>query len=105
MAITYTWTVTNMSVLQTPEPDFVVRANWLCSGVDGEYSASIGASSSFTDVEGGTFTAYSDLTEAEVLAWIWAKDGKEGAEANVEGQIESQKNPPVSPTVEPLPWS
>ena len=104
MAITYTWTVTNMSVLQTPEPDFVVRANWLCSGVDGEYSASIDASSSFTDVEGGTFTAYSDLTEAEVLAWIWAKDGKESAEANVEGQIESQKNPPVSPTAEPLPW-
>ena len=35
MAITYTWTIESMSVLQTPDPDFVVTANWLCSGTDG----------------------------------------------------------------------
>ena len=36
MAITYTWTVQNMSVLQTPQPDFVVNAGWNCVGVDSD---------------------------------------------------------------------
>ena len=48
MAITYTWTIESMSVLQTPDPDFVVTANWLCSGTDGTNVAEIGGSSTFT---------------------------------------------------------
>jgi hypothetical protein len=107
MAITYTWTVTNMSVLQTPQPDFVVHAQWLCSGVEGDYSAKIGGNESLPDVEGDSFTSYADLTESQVLDWVWEQmgpNGKPNSEANVEGQINSEKNPPVSPTSEPLPW-
>ena len=107
MAITYTWTVTNMSVLQTPQPDFVVNAEWLCSGVEDAYSGEIGGVQSFPDQQGDDFVPYANLTEAEVLGWIWEQmgaNGKSNSEACVEGQIESEKNPPVSPTQEPLPW-
>ena len=107
MAITYTWTVTNMSVLQTPQPNFVVNAEWLCSGVEDAYSAEIGGVQSFPDQQGADFVPYANLTEAEVLGWIWEQmgaNGKSNSEACVEGQIESEKNPPVSPTQEPLPW-
>lgn len=107
MAITYTWTVTNMSVLQTPQPDFVVSAEWLCGGVDGDYSADMSGIQSFPDQQGDNFVPYADLTESEVLDWIWeqmGENGKSNTEACVEGQIESEKNPPVSPTSEALPW-
>lgn len=107
MAITYTWTVTNMSVLQTPQPDFVVGAQWLCSGVEGDNSGEISGSQSFPDQQGDNFVPYADLTESQVLDWVWeqmGENGKSNSEACVEGQIESEKNPPVSPTPEPLPW-
>lgn len=107
MAITYAWTVTNMSVLQTPQPDFVVKADWLCSGVEGAYSEEISGSEYFPDVQGDSFVPYADLTETLVLDWVWEQmgpNGKPSAEGCVEGQIESEKNPPVSPTSEPIPW-
>ena len=107
MAITYTWTVTNMSVLQTPQPDFVVGAQWICSGVEGAYTGEIGGIQSFPDVQGDSFTSYADLTESQVLDWVWDQIGEGGRssfEACVAGQIDSQKNPIVSPTSEPLPW-
>lgn len=107
MAITYTWTVTNMSVLQTPQPDFVVDAQWLCTGVDGEYSGEIASNQRFADQQGESFVPYADLTESMVLGWIWdqmGEDGKANWESTVAGQIESEKNPPVSPTPEALPW-
>tara|TARA_R110000803_G_scaffold119732_1_gene187966 strand:+ start:1187 stop:1477 length:291 start_codon:yes stop_codon:yes gene_type:complete len=96
-----------MSVLQTPQPDFVVDATFLCSGVEGAYSGETGGTQRFPDVQGDNFVPYATLTESEVLDWIWDQmgpNGKSNAEACVEGQIESEKNPPVSPTSEPLPW-
>jgi hypothetical protein len=107
MAITYTWTITSMSVLQTPDPDFVVIANWLCSGTDGTNVAEIDGRSTLTQEEGSTFIPYADLTEAIVLGWVDDELGENGinsAQKCVEGQINSIVNPPVSPTSEPLPW-
>ena len=108
MAITYTWTVDRMSVLQTPNPDDVVSAQWLCTGTDGTNTADIGGSSDFVvGEERGTFIPYADLTEADVLGWIsdvLGVNGISSAEGCVEGQINSIVSPPVSPTAEPLPW-
>ena len=108
MAITYTWTVDSMSVLQTPDPDYVVISEWTCAGTDGTNSAEIGGGSRFSSDQVGVFVPYADLTEEIVLGWINEDLGVNGisnTEANVEGQINSIINPPVSPTVEPLPWA
>tara|TARA_R110000744_G_scaffold149029_2_gene262121 strand:- start:734 stop:1057 length:324 start_codon:yes stop_codon:yes gene_type:complete len=107
MAITYTWTIESMSVLQTPEPDFVVIVNWLCSGTDGTNVAESGGNSTFTQQEGPTFVPYANLTETLVLGWVTDELGENGvtsAEGCVEGQINSIVTPPVSPTPKPLPW-
>tara|TARA_R110000772_G_scaffold264129_2_gene384470 strand:+ start:399 stop:689 length:291 start_codon:yes stop_codon:yes gene_type:complete len=96
-----------MSVLQTPDPDFVVTANWVCSGTDGTNVAEIGGSSTFTQQEGPAFVPYADLTEVLVLGWVADELGENGvssAECCVEGQINSIVTPPVSPTSDPLPW-
>lgn len=107
MATNFTWTVDQMYTLDTPEPGFVVNVLWTLTGVDGQYTASIGGNSQFT-VQEGTFTPYSQLTQAQVIGWVQAALGADGVanfEANVQGQINSMITPPVSPQNTPLPWS
>jgi hypothetical protein len=96
-----------MYTLDTPEPGFVVNVLWTLTGVDGQYTASIGGNSQFT-VQEGTFTPYSQLTQAQVIGWVQAALGADGVanfEANVQGQINSMITPPVSPQNTPLPWA
>ena len=107
MATTYTWTIDQMYTLDTPEPGFVVNVLWTLTGVDGQYTASIGGNSQFT-VQEGTFTPYSQLTQAQVIGWVQDSLGPDGVanfEANVQGQINSMITPPVSPQNTPLPWA
>ena len=110
MATTYTWEVTNLyTVPATNEPDYVVTALYNVVGVDGDYSAELSNSAQFEVIEDQPdFTPYADLTEAQVLGWIQTQLGTDGVanlEACIQGQIDSQINPPVSPENTPLPWA
>lgn len=80
----------------------VSTVGWRCNGVDGEYSATVYGTASLP-APSDTFTAYDQLTQEQILDWVWANGvDKEAFEAQVSNQIESQKNPPlVKPT---LPW-
>ena len=105
MSTTITWNISQLDcVPQAPEgADYVVTAHWQCTGVDGVYSGQVYSTTSFAVVE-GAFTAYADLTQDQVLGWVWANGvDKDATEAAVEGQIEAQKNPPI--VAPPLPWS
>ena len=110
MSTTYTWSVTNLYTIPvTPnEPDYVVTALYILSGTDGTYSAEISNSAQFEVIsDDPNFTPYANLTEAQVLGWIQTQLGPDGVsnlEACVQGQIDSQANPPVSPENTPLPW-
>lgn len=102
---TITWNISQLDcVPQAPEgADYVVTAHWQCNGVDGVYSGQVYSTTSFAVVE-GAFTAYADLTQDQVLGWIWDNGvDKDATEAAVEGQIEAQINPPI--VAPPLPWS
>jgi hypothetical protein len=102
---TITWSISQLDcVPQAPEgADFVVTVHWQCTGVDGVYSGQVYSTTSFAVVE-GAFTAYADLTQDQVLGWVWANGvDKDATEAAVEGQIEAQINPPI--VAPPLPWS
>lgn len=106
MATVYAWKINNMWTIDTPDPGFVCNVEWTLSGVDGEYSASVNGGTSFA-VQEGTFTPYDQLTEEQVLGWVQAALGPDGVanyESNVQGQINSLINPPVSPQEQPLPW-
>lgn len=108
MEITYTWTVNSMSVLQTPDPNYVVIVEWTCVGTDGTNTCDIGGTSEFSSSQEGAFIPYEDLTELMVLEWVSADLGVAGVsntEDCVKGQINSIVTPPVSPTAEPLPWA
>jgi hypothetical protein len=101
----FTTTITAMYTMQQPDPNYVVNVLWEVTGVDGEYTASIGGNTTFNSADQtGPVIPYADLTEAVVLSWIPA-DALASAQACVQGQIDSMITPPVSPQNTALPWA
>jgi len=107
MATTYTTTITNMYTVSTPDPDYVVNVLFTVSGTDGTHTASIDGNIQFAQEAKETgFIPYANLTEAIVLGWInEATDNQANYYANIDGQIASMINPPVSPSSQALPWT
>lgn len=108
MAITYTWTITSLACLPTAGSltDYVVVADWTCTGTDGTYSGSLSNMVTFTvDPYKTDYVPYPDLTEDEVIEWTQAALGPDilqSVYAAINAQIETQ----ISPTIitPPLPW-
>lgn len=106
---TYTWAVTALytETIGT-EQDYVVIANYEVIGVDGEHSASLSNIARFSTESVETFIPYAELTNDIVIGWIQDElgvDGVSNLEACIQGQIDSQINPPVVPVITPLPWA
>ena len=87
-----------------PDHNEVITAHWTASKTDGEYTASgYGADSFQPDPDSPDFIPFDQLTEADVVGWLTAKDGwAEDLEARLDADIERQKNPPV---LHGLPWA
>ena len=101
MAITYNWTIANLE--HNVADGGVIVAHWRVSAEDGEYTASAYGTAGFTpDPTAAGFVPYADLTEADVLAWVWGSVDKDEMEANLAQQIEDQKAPK---TEAGLPWA
>jgi hypothetical protein len=110
MSATITWVIEWMSVKPTEGTltDVVVTAGWRCSGAETAgtpakaYADSIYGAASFPMPE-GTFTPYDQLTQEQVLGWVWASGvDKTATEASVQTSIDNAISPPVVQL--PLPW-
>ena len=82
-------------------------AHWTATKQDGDYTASAYGSIGLPakDPSDPTFVAYEDITEAQAIAWVEDAMGEEqlaALEANLDGQIEAQKNPT---SASGTPWS
>jgi len=105
MTTTYTTTVTNLYTIPNPA-GYVVNAVFEVTGTDGTNTASIDGNCQFTPTEGQNIIPFDQLTQAQVIGWInEATDNQASYYANIDGQIASQINPPVSPANTPLPWA
>jgi hypothetical protein len=106
---TYTWNVTALYTETVDgEQNYVVIANYEVTGVDWTYTASLSNIARFSTASVSPFIPYADLTEDTVIDWIQqdlGPDGVSNLEACIQGQINSQINPPVVPVNTPLPWS
>jgi len=103
---TFTTTIDAMYTLQTPDPDYVVNVIFTVTGVDGQYTASIGGNVQFSSADApAAFIPYSDLTQTIVLSWIDESGQLPNLQACVQGQIDSMITPPVSPVNTTLPWA
>ena len=87
--MTTTWTI---STLDSNTADgFVTTAHWTATAVDGEHTASIYATVSWS--EGTPAIPYANLTEATVLNWVWESVDKTATESALAAQIALLKNP------------
>jgi len=112
MSATINWRVGVMECYPTYEQntDVVFTVHWDCTGYEifsgSTYNGRVYGSTGVTYHSGSAFTSYDDLTQPQVLGWVWDAMGsgsKENYEANVQTQINNQINPPV--VTPPLPWS
>ena len=98
MAINTTWSVSNMTHVDADGG--VILAYWSLVAVsDGEggETATEGGKARFTyDASSSDYIAYDDLTEADVLGWIWEanKEGDETA-AEYKARIEAERTTKV----------
>jgi hypothetical protein len=106
MMTTFNWQIEQLNCYPQAEGqmDVVFTVHWRCTGTDGTYSGTVYSTCGVTYEAGTPFTPYANLTQDQVLGWIWASGvDKDSAEAAVQTQIDNQINPPVvSPQ---LPWS
>ena len=100
MAITTTWSVNDMTHKDSDGGVFLVY--WSLTATDGTYSAQEGGKLRCTaDPSASDYIAYADLTEADVLGWVYSSlivDDETAAEAKkrieddrtakVQGQID-----------------
>jgi hypothetical protein len=105
----FNWIVTDLYT-ETIEgkQDYVVIARYEVIGVDGQYTASTTRVITFSTESVGSFVPYDQLTNEIVVGWIKGElepSGVENIEASVQGQIDSQINPPTTPQSTPLPWT
>ena len=111
MAITNTWSVSNM--VHQDSDGGVITVYWSCVASDGTYSATEGGKLRLTpDPSSPDYIPYADLTEADVLGWVYESliEGEETADeakarieadrtAKVQGQIDR-----AAAQSEGMPW-
>ena len=111
MAITTNWTVSNMT--RNEASGGVVTVYYSCVATDGTYSATEGGKLRLTpDPSADGFIAYADLTEADVLGWVYesliegeetATEAKERIEADRTAKVQGQIDRAASQS-EGTPW-
>ena len=101
MATTYKWAINQMNThIQAEGQDNVIfTVHWSYSGSEEineqTYQASMIGAQSFTYVEGGPFTPYSDTEEFEntVIGWLEGAIDVESMKTNISDQIQTQVTP------------
>jgi hypothetical protein len=93
-----TWTISTLD--RDVATGYVNCAHWQATAVDGDYTASIYSTCSWS--EGTPTIPYADLTQETVLGWIWANGvDKQATEDALEANIALQKAPV---TASGTPW-
>ena len=105
MAATFNWTISTLE--RNLADGGVIVAHWRCTATEtsGEdtFSASNYGTAGFTyDASSSDFIPYADLTESQVLGWVWAGDvDKDATQAALQAQIDADKTPT---TADGVPW-
>jgi hypothetical protein len=102
MTNTYTWAISSMPAYPQyeGETDVVFQVNWICTASDGQDhpdTASLSGTTSVAYTAGDPYTPYADLTQDQVLGWVWAVTPQEGVEQYLDNQLDAENLP--------LPWA
>jgi len=103
MAIAYTWNCKTVDTYPTKsdQADVIFNVHWRLSGVDDTEDLNGGNSYGVVSLDTedlSTFTAFADVTEANVIGWVEAILGAEQV-ASIKTSIDTQIAEKITPTV------
>jgi hypothetical protein len=101
------WSITQLNTYPEAEgqENCVASASWNVTHTEGEFTGSLNGGTAFKLNPDEPFTPYAQLTESQILEWVWASLGEEGkasAEADVQAQIAYAQEQIQTPA---LPWA
>ena len=106
----YNWEITNLYTIDVnSEKDYVVTAIYDVSATDGTYVSNLNGNVTefVVDDNKPNYVPYAELTNDIVISWVKETLGENGVKSItncLDGQIESQANPPKTPQNTPLPF-
>jgi len=106
MSATFSWIVEWMQTTPTAAnpSEAVITVGWRCNGTQEGYTATVYSTCSLPPADPASFTPYADLTQDQVLGWVWANGvNQTSAEQAVQSNIDNQLNPPTQ--ILPPPWN
>ena len=103
MAIAYTWNCTTVDTYPTKsdQTDVIFNVHWRLNGVDDTEDENVGDSYGVVSLDTedlSTFTAFADITEANVISWVEAALGEDQVAA-LKTSIDAQIAEKITPTV------
>ena len=103
MAIAYTWNCTTVDTYPTKsdQTDVIFNVHWRLNGVDDTEDENVGDSYGVVSLDTedlSTFTAFADITEADVISWVEAALGEDQVTA-LKASIDAQIAEKITPTV------
>ena len=103
MAIAYTWNCTTVDTYPTKsdQTDVIFNVHWRLNGVDDTKDENTGDSYGVVSLDTedlSTFTAFADITEANVIGWVEAALGEDQVAA-LKTSIDAQIAEKITPTV------
>jgi hypothetical protein len=106
----FAWAVKQLNVIQTKgqHSDVVHSVAFEVTGVDGDDSSTASGALSVNTDNVENFVAYENLTEEQVLSWVFAtlgQDGKQKAESQVQAVIEAKRSTVSIVPKASLPWA
>jgi len=100
MAVTYTWTI---NYLEKNSDGGITLAHYTCYGEEEGNSNVMQGNVSFTpDSSAADFIAFNDVTESNVLSWVYGSISQTEIEADVAKLIAGSTSPETDVA---LPWS
>jgi len=108
MTTEFKWEITNILVLQQPQPNYVVELGFTLTGTDGDVTASINGRVAFDPANPSeNFTVFENIDERTLINWVkevLTEEGVASHEAIVQGKIDEIVTPPVVPQSVEFPW-
>lgn len=97
MSITYTWNVNTMDTAPSEDglSDVVKVIHWRLSANDGNNTTDTYSTISLESPDANNFTAFANLTEAQVISWVESKLDVDALKAGLDVNLENLANPPI----------
>lgn len=111
MSLTYTWALKSLKKADVNDlSGVIVQTHWTCTGEEDGHEGTFHGATPFKpeEVDPDNFTAYEDLTEAQVLGWIQGVvvgAYKDHVDEQIMKQINASKTPVEEVAEGAFPWS